>query len=173
MMDDNIYAEAIESMDGYNFDGHIQMNKMIMNKVDQTTSETLRVPSAQERLLRAKLIFEEAIETIEALGISVNFDVAASQSEKPYDITVVFNDAGEASYNPKEVLDGVCDLTVVANGTLLCCGLHNVLEDALKRVDLNNWSKVKNGVIRNADGKYQKPPGYKQVVLDDLIERVS
>lgn len=167
MMSDTAYADVINELDSYDFNSHFQMNRMTMNKVDQITSETLRVPSAPERLLRAKLIFEEAMETIEALGVKVG--VIGLFNEFEY----TFIDTGEENYSPKEILDGVCDLAVVANGTLLCCGLHNVFEEALKRVDQNNWSKVKDGVIKNADGKYQKPPGYKPVVLDDLIEQVT
>ena len=174
MKSDTANADDINELDNcYNLDGHFQMNKMTMNKVGQITSDKLRTPTEDERILRAKLIFEEAMETIEALGVNVDYDVTPSQSENPYDITVLFNDAGEANYNPKEVLDGVCDLAVVANGTLLCCGLHDIFEEALKRIDQNNWSKVRDGVITDENGKYKKPPGYKPVVLDDLIERVT
>lgn len=143
----------------YTFNNHFSANKAIMEKVGQIASDKLRVPSPEERILRAKLIVEEALETVEALGVDY--------------IMGRFIDAGEDQYDPKGVLDGVCDIAVVSNGTLLCCGLHTVFEDALNRVDVNNWSKVKDGVIRNADGKYQKPPGYVPVVLDDLIESVS
>lgn len=161
-MNEEIDLDCLNEMFGYSLKEHFEMNKMIMNKVEQTTSNKLRVPTSKERLLRAKLIFEEALETIEALGVKVDFDYN----------NYYFDDIGEHNYVPKDVLDGVCDLAVVANGTLLSCGLHLVFEEALQRVDENNFSKVRDGVIRNADGKYQKPPGYKPVVLDDLIERI-
>jgi hypothetical protein len=150
-------------MSEYTFNEHFSINIDIMNRVEQTTSDKLRTPTSKERLLRAKLIFEEALETIEALGISIDFDYNQ----------YYFADIGDHNYNPKEVLDGVCDLAVVANGTLISCGLYEVFPEALERVDQNNFSKVRDGVTRNADGKYQKPPGYKPVVLDDLIERVT
>ena len=164
-MNEEIGLDCLNEMFGYSFQEHFQMNKMIMDKVEQTTSDKLRIPTVEERLLRAKLIFEEALETIAALGVGVYQSRITNEFE--------FHNNGEENYVPKEVLDGVADLAVVANGTLLCCGLHTVFPEALQRVDENNWSKVKDGVIRNADGKYQKPPGYKPVVLDDLIERVS
>ncbi len=165
-MNEQINLDCLGEIFEYSFKEHFGMNKMTMDKVEQTTSNTLRTPTPKERLLRAKLILEEAIETIGALGVSVH---QVSENEDKFE----FYDNGEENYIPKEVLDGVADLAVVANGTLLCCGLHTVLPEALKRIDENNWSKVANGVVRNADGKYQKPPGYKPVVLDDLIERVT
>lgn len=143
----------------YTFKEHFDANSTIMNKVGQSVREKIEVPSAAERLLRAKLIYEEALETIEALGIDF--------------VLGKFVDAGEEAFNPKGVLDGVCDLMVVANGTLLTCGLYSVAEEALKRVDENNLTKVGPGFTVNEDGKYQKPPGYKPVVLDDLIERLK
>jgi predicted HAD superfamily Cof-like phosphohydrolase len=166
-MNEQIDLDCLNEMFGYSFQEHFGMNKQTMDKVEQTTSNKLRTPTPEERTLRAQLIYEEAMETIEALGIEVWPSNGCAK------INPVFINMGDVHYNPKEVLDGVADLAVVANGTLLCCGLHEVFPEALKRVDENNWSKVKDGVIRNADGKYQKPPGYKPVVLDDLIERVT
>lgn len=142
----------------YNIKQHLDANEFIMDTVGQITSDKLRVPSVNERLLRAKLIYEEALETIDALGVYLSREGN-------------LEDNGEEQYNPKEVLDGVCDLAVVANGTLLTCGLHTVFEEALERVDENNKTKVGPGFTIREDGKYQKPPGYKPVVLDDLIEK--
>jgi hypothetical protein len=166
-MNEQIDLDCLNEMFGYSFQEHFGMNKMIMDKVEQTTSNKLRVPTSDERTLRARLIYEEAMETIEALGIEVWSSVNNAK------INPLFINMGDVHYSPKEVLDGVADLAVVANGTLLCCGLYEVFPEALKRIDENNWSKVKDGVIRNADGKYQKPPGYKRVVLEDLIQKVS
>ena len=162
-MDESINLDTLSEIFPYSFEDHFNMNAQTMNKVGQVTSSKLRVPTSKERILRAKLIFEEALETIEALGVSMEFD---------YNL-YSFLDEGEDNYNPKEVLDGVCDMAVVANGTLLACGLASVYSEALNRVDENNWSKVKDGVIKDENGKYKKPPGYKPVVLDDLIERVT
>jgi predicted HAD superfamily Cof-like phosphohydrolase len=147
-------------MSEYTFNEHFSINIDIMNKVGQTTSDKLRVPTSEERLLRAKLIFEEAMETIQALGTGVQI---GPNNEW------VFVDTGEENYNPKEVLDGVCDLAVVSDGTLISCGLYEVFPEALGRIDQNNFSKVRDGVIKNADGKYQKPPGYKPVVLEKFL----
>jgi hypothetical protein len=162
-MDERINIDILSEIFPYSFEDHFGMNEQTMNKVGQITSNKLRVPTREERILRAKLILEEAMETIEALGISVEFDYNKYS----------FFDEGEGKYNPKEVLDGVCDMAVVANGTLLACGIASVYSEALSRVDENNWSKVKDGVIKDENGKYKKPPGYKPVILDDLIERVS
>jgi predicted HAD superfamily Cof-like phosphohydrolase len=154
-MDPNIEMNFDEE---YSFSEHFENNKQIMNTVGQVTSDTIRVPSAAERILRANLIYEEAMETIEALGVDFIFGQLI--------------DAGEEHYDPKAVLDGACDIAVVTNGTLLCCGLHTKFAEALKRVDENNLTKVGPGFTLREDGKYQKPPNYVPVVLDDLIEEM-
>lgn len=135
---------------------HLESVRSFMNKAKQTTSFAVRCPSSEERLLRAKLIYEEAMETIEALGVDY--------------VLGKFVDAGEDNYNPVAVLDGVADLSVVSCGTLISCGLDGVFPEALERVDINNLSKVGEGSYLREDGKVMKPPGYKPVYLDDLVD---
>lgn len=132
-------------------------NFMIGAKQEVPTKQI--VPSSEVRILRAKLIYEECMETITALGIDF--------------IMGKFIDAGEEHYNPLGVLDGGCDVSVVTNGTLIACGLHTVFPEALYRVDNNNLSKVGPGAVWREDGKLLKPPGYIPVDLTDLIERTS
>lgn len=135
---------------------HLDAVRLFMDKAKQTTSFVVRCPSPEERILRAKLIYEEAMETIEALGVD--------------HILGKFVDAGEKNYNPVAVLDGVADLSVVSCGTLISCGLDGVFPEALERVDRNNMEKVGLGSVIREDGKVMKPPNYKPVYLDDLVD---
>lgn len=135
---------------------HLDAVRLFMEKAKQTTSFTVRCPSPEERLLRAKLIYEEAMETIEALGVDY--------------ILGKFVDAGEDNYNPVAVLDGACDIAVVTNGTLIACGLDGAFPEALERVDQNNLSKFGEGSYTREDGKVMKPPNYIPVYLDDLVD---
>lgn len=142
-------------LDNYSLQDNLASVKEFMDKAGQITSLEPRVPSSEERVLRAKLIFEEAIETIRALGV----DYVDGQ---PIDL-------GVEHYNILEVLDGACDITVVTNGTLIACGLTNVFPEALRRVNENNLTKVGEGSYLREDGKVMKPPNYKPVNLKDLI----
>lgn len=143
----------------YTLENHIFNVGTLMSGARQTIGKSLRTPSPEERILRAKLIYEEALETIEALGIDF--------------VLGKFIDAGEENYNPEKVLDGACDLAVVTNGTLISCGLQYVFPEALERVDQNNLTKVGPGAVWREDGKMLKPPGYKPVELKDLIEKAK
>lgn len=135
---------------------HLESVRHFMMEAKQTTSFAVRCPTPEERILRAKLIYEEAMETIEALGVD--------------HILGKFVDAGEKNYNPVAVLDGACDIAVVTNGTLIACGLDGAFPEALKRVDQNNLSKFGEGSYLREDGKVMKPPNYKPVYLDDLVD---
>jgi predicted HAD superfamily Cof-like phosphohydrolase len=156
--------EEYNDVFNYSFNSHIGDVKEFMVLANQTTSNIIRTPSTQERILRAKLIFEESMETIQALGVGVQ--VGPNNDW-------VFVDIGEANYNPEDVLDGIADIFVVTTGAGICCGLTDVIEEAIDRVCQNNLSKVDGQHSFREDGKLLKSPNYKPVVLDDLIERVS
>ena len=72
--------------------------------------------------------------------------------------------------NLVEIADGCADMSVVAMGTLLSCGIDDV--ELLKEVDESNLRKFGEGSYRREDGKWMKPPGWEppniQGVLDAL-----
>jgi predicted HAD superfamily Cof-like phosphohydrolase len=139
----------------YSLTDHLDAVREFMVKAKQTTSFVQRIPSAEERILRAKLIYEEAMETIEALGVD--------------HILGQFVDAGEENCDLEKILDGAADLAVVTNGTLIACGLDGVFPEALELVDINNLSKVNGKHSFRKDGKLLKPSDYIPVNLNDLI----
>ena len=124
-------------------------------------------PSAEIRLLRAKLIFEEAMETITALGVDVMVDNAMQQNgpvclhSKNHTLVV----------NPRrpmdmiEVADGCADISVVTIGTLSACGIAD--KSLLKEVDESNLRKFGPGSYKREDGKWCKPLGW---VAPDIAE---
>lgn len=122
-------------------------------------------PSAEVRLLRAKLILEEAQETIIALGCRIaliegddNFSLEAAIDEcQPFIMT--------------EVIDGVCDLSVVGIGTLSAMGVPDL--PFIREVDANNLAKFKPGHSLREDGKLQKPPGHKPPDLRRILESLT
>lgn len=142
---------------------HIGRVEKFMQAANQVVGESKRNPTPQEAELRAKLIMEEALETISGLGVTI----AVNDEELCSDC---LDYLATGPCNHKEVLDGVCDLYVVSTGTLASCGLTSVFPEALRRVDENNLSKVDGAHWFREDGKLMKSPNYKPVFLDDLIE---
>jgi len=104
--------------------------KEFMQAFGQECPEEVIVPSYEVRRLRAKLILEEALETIRALGF-----VIASSSE-------IVELSGEPDLI--EILDGLCDLDYVGRcGTAIACGIsEEQLTKAQNEVHRSNMSKM-------------------------------
>lgn len=127
---------------------HYQRVQHFMQKAGQSTPDELSIPDEQTRLLRARLIFEEALETIQALGASIQVmdeDVTMESCRftlnKPVDI--------------EGVADGCADISVVTMGTLIAFGIED--EDLLREVDEANLRKFGPGSYAREDGKWMKP----------------
>jgi len=106
-----------------------------MRLANQELPEKATVPSSEIRKLRAKLILEEAFETVVALGFSVQ-----AWATKGAGASITFTEL----YEPDlvEVADGCADIKVVTTGTLSACGIDDVeLQEA---VDENNLAKFKD-----------------------------
>lgn len=108
-------------------------------------------PTREERVLRAKLIMEEALETCDALGVDVRM---------LHDRMLVYGDAiefvGTDEFDMAEAVDGCCDVMVVTLGTLSCLGVGDV--HVMNQVLDANDRKM-TGPIRD-DGKRLKPEGW-------------
>lgn len=120
----------------------------MMRMAEQATPNEILKPSqisAELLHLRAKLILEEAIETVNALG----FDLVGS-----------FGGLVQTrGINMEEVVDGVCDTVVVALGCLSALGVSDLVH--MNAVLDANCSKFINGVIKDKDGKFLKPEGWR------------
>ena len=108
-----------------------------MQKVGQATPEIATIPDSKTRILRAKLILEEALETVEALGVHVHIEGVELLEEG-----LVYS--ASDTVNMQEVADGCADISVVTIGTLIAFGMDD--EPLLEEVDASNLRKFGEGI---------------------------
>lgn len=129
--------------------------KLFMQKAGQATPDKPTIPNLETRKLRAKLILEEAFETIQdGLGLLIqdNPTKLLVDSER-------FSFLEGLSPNLIEIVDGCEDIRVVTTGTLIACGVRDAATS--EEVDKNNLAKFGKGGYRRVDGKWVKPPNHK------------
>lgn len=131
---------------------HINNVVSFMQQAGQNTPEKITEPSKADRLLRAKLILEEAFELInDGLGVEVSMQEYILEPQKLEYRTVQEPDIVAA-------MDGAVDLLWVGvTGTSIIFGCD--LEPLIEEVDRSNLSKFIDG-YRREDGKWQKGPSY-------------
>lgn len=152
------------------------MNKSNMSLHQQNVAEFMRLASQQlpefpvlptpgVRLLRARLIFEEAMETIEALGVDVYLSNANDGNYQVCKDNVYIEIGGAADL--VKIVDGCADISVVNTGALLACGVADL--PVLDAVDYNNLAKFGPGHTKREDGKLIKPPGHKPPDFERIL----
>lgn len=119
--------------------------------------------------LRAALIFEEALETIAAMGFEIEYITPDGKS--------VEIQAGDLTLVPArepdmvETIDGLCDLKYVIDGAAATFGID--LAPFFREVHRSNMNKV--GGERRPDGKRLKPAGWEPpqiaAMLDELMQQ--
>lgn len=131
-----------------------------MEKARQELPESPCIPSEEVRRLRASLILEEALETIEALGFSV---CARGAIEHVHELSID-GCSFHATIDPDmvKIADGCCDTLFVTLGTLSACGMSD--RALMDEVCDSNDSKFIDGHIRE-DGKLIKGPAYRPADL--------
>ena len=121
------------------------------------------------RLLRAKLILEEAIETIRAMGVEVRLRSADGQAGvvtvDPHELAFAISDEADL----EGVVDGCADISVVTIGTLIAFGVDD--EPILEEVDRANLRKFGPGSYERDDGKWIKPPDWTPPDILGVLER--
>lgn len=144
---------------------HQQNIEILMEGAKQKIPSKPTIPDKKVRELRARLILEEALETIDALGIavSVNGSIADYQNFK---FTHYKKEIDLA-----EIADGCADISVVTIGTLSACGIADL--PILREVDKNNIAKVGPGSHIDKHGKLVKPPNHPKPDLKTIIERMK
>lgn len=143
-----------------------------MQFAGQTTRHKPTLPSPEERLLRARLILEEALETIQGLGFGLR--CAQEDPNVGYELLDMVDfafdevDGGDLI----EVADGCADLSVVTIGTLIACGIPD--QALLELVDKNNLAKFGEGGRRDEKtGKWIKPPGHQPPDVVGLLNKLG
>lgn len=143
---------------------HIQSDvRHFMELAKQATPEYPIIPNEEVRLLRAKLILEEAFEQLEALGIQPCWE---NGDGRTYDVCDTIKLLPQGEPNLAEIADGICDQVYVSVGTAVACGID--LKPIWELVHEANLAKFGSGsTIR--EGKQMKPPGW--VAPDEKIRQ--
>jgi len=140
---------------------------IFMELAGQERPSAPTIPGAEIRELRAKLILEEALETICGLGFSVW--VNPDDANDPLSIESVEFIKKNAGPDLVEIADGCADMIVIATGTALACGIN--LEPIQKLVDDSNLAKFSGG-RRREDGKWIKPADWQPpAIREELIRQ--
>lgn len=135
-----------------------------MLRAGQEVPLVITEPSPEIRKLRATLILEEALETIEGLGCSVYTHEIDGDYIDSDSICV----KADGEFKLEEVIDGCCDIKVVTTGTLVACGIPDDLPQTM--VDESNLKKFGPGGHKREDGKWIKskdwmPPDWQNYLL--------
>lgn len=129
---------------------HQRRVEKFMNDAGQIVRFIPQEPTPEERVLRAKLIMEEALETVSALGVSWSLPLDGPGDELEFEFVA------DGEFSMEEAVDGCCDVMVVTIGTLSCLGVNDV--HVMNQVLGANDAKMA-GPIRE-DGKRLKPEGW-------------
>ncbi len=133
-----------------------------MRQAGQETPGSPVIPDSGTRMLRAKLILEEVLETVRALGLRVQLrgrEVKMSRLE--------IEDVGDPDL--VEVVDGCADISVVTIGTLIAFGVDD--EAVLEEVDRANLRKFGPGARVREDGKWLKPLDWEPPDINGVLAR--
>lgn len=123
-------------------------------KFGQCVSDTPTIPSLEVRKLRAKLILEEALETIEGLGLEASIDDIPVTNISDID----FSDFHITKPNLATIADGIADSIFVQLGTAVACGvdMEPIFEDVCRSNMSKLWTLTEFDTIYQdyAKGKY-------------------
>lgn len=137
---------------------HYDRVREFMRLAKQDTPDRIGLPDEATRLLRARLIYEESLETIHALGCCVH-------------------PIGQVVIDPRiypdfiGIIDGCADVSVVTIGTLIACGVPD--SALLQMVDVNNLAKFGEGHSFRPDGKLVKPSNHQPPDIVGLLKYLS
>lgn len=141
-----------------------------MHHAGQETPAAPTIPDEETRVLRAKLILEEALETVKALGVGVRVTTDDGREVDFHHVDHLdFFPAGDVDL--EGVVDGCADISVVTVGTLIAFGVDD--EPVLEEVDMANLRKFAPGSYRRDDGKWMKPPGWTPPDIPGVLARLS
>lgn len=97
-----------------------------------------RVPNGTQRHIREMLLQEEVTELADAM----------------------------AAGNLTEILDALCDIRIVLDGTVLVCGMQSIYQEALVEVNRSNMTKLGNVP---GEGKIQKGPDFESPDFSEIL----
>lgn len=144
---------------------HESRVREFMRLAGQTIPTEPITPTEEVRRLRATLILEEALETIDALGFVVKVKSLYSDCTIERDVVECIPHGDPPDL--VEIADGCADTIVVSTGTLISCGVP--LEPLLELVDASNLAKFTPGYSIRPDGKVIKPAGWQKPDIAGLL----
>lgn len=149
---------------------HQQQVEAFMLRGGQQVPLVPTEPTEEVRLLRAKLIMEETMELITALGVQVvgNFTLGQNKENIEFRKLEFYADY---MFDMDSVVDGCCDLRVVTTGTLSACGIPDVPFQS--EVDSNNLMKFGPGCTVREDGKIIKPRDHKPPRIGLILSQLD
>jgi len=142
---------------------HQQRVEAMMNGFGQAVQFQPVVPNEKTRHLRARLILEECLETIEALGFSLRTDSGPSLEFDDFMLTA------DKDPNLTEIADGCADVKVVITGTLSACGIPD--RPLQEMVDRNNLEKLATAT-EDEHGKWIKSPDHRPPDIGGLLNEM-
>jgi predicted HAD superfamily Cof-like phosphohydrolase len=111
----------------------------LMTQFEQEVKESPELPDAGTRLLRARLVFEEALEFVRGCGCTVTMSGSSDEEDAVIDgIRVVLDPNGTPDFT--EYVDGCIDQLVVTYGALNAAGVK--AQSAWDEVQRSNMSKA-------------------------------
>lgn len=143
----------------------LQDTKVIREFMEAFGQDTKTVPTTDVpedvRLLRARLVIEEAFELAAALGVKVSL----SEDEEPRvvgpkDVNVVVDE--EAEIDLVETADAFADIIVVTKGGAISMGVpvDDILIDEVGPSNMAKLGPDGKPILREGDNKILKPAGW-------------
>ena len=135
--------------------------------IDTPRRDTPGLPSENVRRLRARLILEEALEVVAALGFGVLIKTRFSDVEICNLDAISFID----SFHPDmvKIVDGLCDLNYVSYGTADAIGVD--LQPFFAEVHDSNMRKLEGP--KDDHGKQLKPEGWVPPRIAEMLDIIK
>lgn len=147
---------------------HINNVKTFMERAGQNVPKKITIPDEKTRLLRAKLVIEEALEMCEALGVAIYPKSEDDRLKSNNDLNFYIDSDNEP--NLVEIADAAVDiLWVSVSGPMIDIGCVDKLQECVAEVDRSNLSKFIDGHKCPDSGKWIKGPSYSPANIKGII----
>lgn len=138
---------------------------------DVRTAPTVDI-TEEERLLRAHLVLEEALEFVYAMGFKGTVVIGSDRDDKPrYDVHLY---DGTGRIDLVEAADALADLKVVVFGSDVTLGLPaKAIFDEVHRSNMSKLGADGKPILREGDNKVLKGPDYAPPNIGRVLETRS
>lgn len=124
-----------------------------MDQAGQSTADVPDVPDLEVRMLRAKLVLEEALEFVRAQGLGI-----ANYSHDVNTDSIRLYESVIREPNIVAAADALADLLYVVYGAAVSWGVK--IDPVFMAVHFANMRKFGPGSYQREDGKWMKPPDW-------------